>query len=98
MATGSGKTVIMAALILYFYKQGYRNFLFFVRNINIIDKTVDNLTNYTSKKYLFNYPLEIDGKNIIINKVENFEYADPEAINICFTSNAGLQSALNFIQ
>ena len=96
MATGSGKTVIMAALILYFYKQGYRNFLFFVRNINIIDKTVDNLTNYTSKKYLFNYPLEIDGKNIIINKVENFEYADPEAINICFTSNAGLQSALNF--
>ena len=28
MATGSGKTLIMAGLILYLYKQGYRNFLF----------------------------------------------------------------------
>ena len=30
MATGSGKTLIMAGLMLYLYKQGYRNFLFFV--------------------------------------------------------------------
>ena len=30
MATGSGKTLIMAGLILYLYKHGYRNFLFFV--------------------------------------------------------------------
>ena len=29
MATGSGKTLIMAGLMLYLYKQGYRNFLFF---------------------------------------------------------------------
>lgn len=29
MATGSGKTVIMAGLILYLYTQGYRKFLFF---------------------------------------------------------------------
>ena len=28
MATGSGKTLIMAGLMLYLYKQGYRNFLF----------------------------------------------------------------------
>ena len=27
MATGSGKTLVMAALILYYYKQGYRNFI-----------------------------------------------------------------------
>lgn len=95
MATGSGKTVIIAALILYFYNQGYRNFLFFVRNINIIDKTLENLTNHSSKKYLFNHPLEIEGKNIRINKVDNFQYTDPNAINICFTSNAGLQNSLN---
>ena len=38
MATGSGKTLIMAGLILYLYKQGYRNFLFFVNLTNIIDK------------------------------------------------------------
>ena len=28
MATGSGKTLIMAANILYLYKLGYRNFIF----------------------------------------------------------------------
>lgn len=28
MATGSGKTLIMAGLILYLYNQGYRNFIF----------------------------------------------------------------------
>ena len=31
MATGSGKTLIMAGLILYLYEKGYRNFLFFVK-------------------------------------------------------------------
>ena len=30
MATGSGKTMIMAGLMLYLYQKGYRNFLFFV--------------------------------------------------------------------
>ena len=35
MATGSGKTLIMAGLILYLYKHGYRNFLFFVNLSNI---------------------------------------------------------------
>ena len=39
MATGSGKTLIMASLILYLYEKGYRNFLFFVNSVNIIDKT-----------------------------------------------------------
>lgn len=29
MATGSGKTLIMASLMLYLYELGYRNFLFF---------------------------------------------------------------------
>ncbi|MEG0900232.1 MAG: DEAD/DEAH box helicase family protein, partial [Oscillospiraceae bacterium] len=32
MATGSGKTMIMAGLIIYLYKQGYRNFIFFVNS------------------------------------------------------------------
>ncbi|MBT9131616.1 MAG: hypothetical protein DDT33_00106 [Firmicutes bacterium] len=32
MATGSGKTLIMAANILQLYKQGYRNFIFFVNS------------------------------------------------------------------
>ena len=32
MATGSGKTLLMAAIILEKYKQGERNFIFFVNN------------------------------------------------------------------
>lgn len=94
MATGSGKTLIMAALILYFYKKGYRNFIFFVRNINIVDKTIENLTNNLSNKYLFATPLEIDGKSVRIEQVQNFQNSDPNSINICFTSNAGLQNSL----
>lgn len=38
MATGSGKTMIMAGAMLYLYEQGYRNFLFFVNSNNIIQK------------------------------------------------------------
>ena len=45
MATGSGKTLIMAGLILYLYEKGYRNFLFFVNSTNIIEKTKDNFLN-----------------------------------------------------
>jgi len=38
MATGSGKTLIMADLILYLYEKGCRNFLFFVNSTNIIER------------------------------------------------------------
>ena len=54
MATGSGKTLIMAGLILYLYEQGFKNFLFFVNSTNIIEKTKDNFLNPLSSKYLFN--------------------------------------------
>ena len=46
MATGSGKTVLMAALILYLYSKGQRNFLFFVNSSQIIEKTKDNFLNW----------------------------------------------------
>ena len=62
MATGSGKTLIMAGLILYLYEQGYRNFLFFVNSTNIIEKTRDNFLNPRATKYLFNENVYIDGK------------------------------------
>ena len=38
MATGSGKTLMMAGLMLYLYQKGYRNFLFFVNLSNIVEK------------------------------------------------------------
>ena len=62
MATGSGKTLIMAGLILYLYEKGYRNFLFFVNSTNIIEKTKDNFLNPRAAKYLFSENIHIDRK------------------------------------
>ena len=62
MATGSGKTLIMAGLILYLYEKGYRNFLFFVNSTNIIEKTKDNFLTPSTTKYLFSENIHIDGK------------------------------------
>ncbi|MCC7436770.1 DEAD/DEAH box helicase family protein, partial [Candidatus Nomurabacteria bacterium] len=42
LATGTGKTLLMASTILYYYQQGYRHFLFFVNQNNIVDKTENN--------------------------------------------------------
>ena len=90
MATGSGKTLIMAGLMLYLYKQGYRNFLFFVNLTNIVEKTKENFLNSTSTKYLFADEIVLDGERVRINQVDNFQYADHDAINICFTTTQGL--------
>ncbi|MDB4126077.1 DEAD/DEAH box helicase family protein [Candidatus Marinimicrobia bacterium] len=86
MATGSGKTLVMAGLMLYLYEKGYRNFLFFVNSTNIIDKTKDNFLNSSATKYLFDEKIMIGGKEILIKEVDNFESADIENINIKFTT------------
>lgn len=73
MATGSGKTDLMAALILYLYQEhNYQNFLFTVNTNSVLMKTEDNLVNAASEKYLFNEKIEIDGNTIAIKKVERF--------------------------
>lgn len=73
MATGSGKTDLMAGLILYLYKeQQYQNFLFTVNTNSVLMKTKDNLINRYSKKYLFQENIEIDGQRIYIRLVERF--------------------------
>jgi type III restriction enzyme len=94
MATGSGKTLIMAGLILYLYEQGYRNFLFFVNSTNIIEKTKDNFLNPASIKYLFNQELAMDNRRLSVSTVENFEGANPNDINVCFTTIQKLHSDL----
>jgi type III restriction enzyme len=86
MATGSGKTLIMAGLILYLYNEGYRNFLFFVGSTNILEKTKENFLNTESSKFLFNQNIMIDNKIVSVNQVSNFEDSDPNGINICFTT------------
>lgn len=98
MATGSGKTLIMAGLILYLYKRGYRNFLFFVNLTNIVDKTRENFLNSQSTKYLFAEEIILDGQRIRINATENFQYADDDAINICFTTTQALHMTMNLVK
>lgn len=95
MATGSGKTLVMAGLILYLYKKGYRNFLFFVNSNNIIEKTKDNFIKFTSSKYLFNEKLVFDGKRINLRVVDNFETSNGYDINICFTTIQKLHGDLH---
>lgn len=95
MATGSGKTLIMAGAMLYLYEQGYRNFLFFVDSTNIVEKTKDNFLNASSSKYLFAPQIVINGKRVEIRKVENFQGTSPDAINLCLCTIQGLHSDLN---
>ena len=95
MATGSGKTLIMAATMLYLYEKGYRNFLFFVDTNNIVEKTKDNFLNRASSKYLFAPQIVINGKNVEIRQVENFQSSSSDGINLCLTTIQGLHAALN---
>ena len=94
MATGSGKTLIMAGLMLYLYGEGYRNFLFFVNSTNILEKTKDNFLNPSSIKFLFKTDISVDNRRVYLSPVENFEGANPQDINICFTTIQKLHSDL----
>ncbi len=85
MATGTGKTLLMASSILYYYKQGYRYFIFFVNQKNIVDKTENNFIESTHTKYLFKEKIVIDDKTVNIKKVDTFSDF-PQGIEIKFTS------------
>lgn len=92
MATGSGKTLVMAALMLECYKRGYRNFVFFVNSTSIIEKTKANFLDKYSSKYLFKNNILINDKNIEINAINNFNESKENAINIYFSTIQGLFS------
>ncbi|MEX0598604.1 MAG: DEAD/DEAH box helicase family protein, partial [Candidatus Paceibacterota bacterium] len=85
MATGTGKTMLMAASILYYYKQGYRHFIFFVNQNNIVSKTENNFIANLHNKYLFQDKIVIDNQTVEIKKVEAFS-DNPTGIEIKFTS------------
>lgn len=87
MATGSGKTNIIASSILYLYEKGYRDFIFFVNTNNIITKTKENLVNKYSSKYLYKDKIIINSKEININVIEDtFDVSKADDINILFTT------------
>ncbi|KAA8708957.1 DEAD/DEAH box helicase [Helicobacter canis] len=92
MATGSGKTLIMAALMLDLYKRGYREFVFFVNSSAIVEKTRDNFCNKASSKYLFSESIIIDSKRVEVRSVDSFSACDSESINISFNTIQGLHS------
>lgn len=96
MATGSGKTYVMAGCILYLYTKGYRNFVFFVNSTNLVEKTKENLLNKSSSKFLFNDNIVINGNNVKINSVDNFQSClNCTDINIVFTTTQSLHIDLN---
>lgn len=92
MATGSGKTLIMAALMLDCYKRGYRDFVFFVNATAILEKTKSNFCDSKSAKYLFKNEIIIDEKRIKINEITNLNESNEGAINIYFSTIQGLYS------
>ena len=95
MATGSGKTVVMAALIIDLYRRGYRNFLFFVNSAQIIEKTKENFLNPASAKHLFAPQVRIDDKLVDIRAVDTFDAVNDRVINIHFTTIQGLHTRMH---
>jgi type III restriction enzyme len=93
MATGTGKTLLMAALILYYYKKGKNKFVFFVNQKNIVGKTEDNITNPLHNKYLYQPNIVIDDKNVTIKKVNSFSNYD-DSIQVLFTTIHDLHNSV----
>ncbi|MBS6655611.1 MAG: DEAD/DEAH box helicase family protein [Streptococcus sp.] len=95
MATGSGKTLLMAAIILEKFQQGERNFIFFVNNDNILTKTKDNFLESASGKYLFAEKIVMDGQIVTVREVTDFSDSRGDSINIVFTTIQKLHQDLN---
>ncbi|GAA8057017.1 DEAD/DEAH box helicase family protein [Helicobacter pylori] len=98
MATGSGKTLVMAGLILECYKQGYQNFIFFVNSTSILEKTKLNFTDSASSKYLFSENININDENTEIKSINNLNESNNGAINIYFSTIQGLFSLLTKVK
>ena len=97
MATGSGKTVMMAGLIIYLYTKGYRKFLFFVNQTNILKKTEENFLNALSSKYLFADNLSYLGTKIKVKKVDRFSDTTlDDDIELLFTTTQKLHTDMWF--
>lgn len=87
MATGTGKTLVMASCILHYYQKGYKKFIFFVNQKNIIYKTENNFIDNTHNKYLFADKIVINNETVNIKKVETFS-----------KNNKGIEIKLTTIQ
>ncbi|OOR85307.1 DEAD/DEAH box helicase family protein [Moraxella canis] len=86
MATGTGKTLTMAAIVLYLYEWGYRNFVFLVHQTQIKEQAIKNFTDSNFDKYLFKKQVKFNGKSIPIKAIERFEDSKRAGINFMFFS------------
>lgn len=95
MATGSGKTIIMAALIVYLFSKGYHKFVFCVNSNNIIEKTIDNFLNFQSSKFLFRFDneIELNSQRYKVKRIESFTDNNRD-IQILFATIQKLHSSL----
>lgn len=95
MATGTGKTLVMASVVLYLYEKGYRNFLFVVHQIQIKDQALKNFTDFKFEKYLFNPKgIKINGQNVDVRAIDSIADSGRNAINFMFLSTSLLYNRL----
>ena len=95
MATGTGKTLVMASCVLYLYDKGYRNFIFLVHRDNILEQAKHNFTDYKFDKYLFNPKgVKMNGKKVSISEVDSPLKSNRQGINFIFTSQQTLVNRL----
>ena len=70
MATGSGKTLLMGAIITDLWQRGYKDFLILTPNTILFDKTIENFTPRAVKS-IFG-----DGWNLTYNLITGNSYRD----------------------
>lgn len=95
MATGTGKTLTMAAIVLYLYEWGYRNFIFLVHQVQIKEQAVANFTNPNFEKFVFKKQVKFNGKTIPIKAIERFQDTKNGGINFMFFSTQMLYERVN---
>lgn len=96
MATGSGKTDLMAAIMLYMYGRfNYQEFLFVANSNAVVSKTKENFLNEGSIKYLLRGPITINGERILVKGVDRFPlYPEKGTIYIRLTTIQTLANEL----
>ncbi len=89
MATGTGKTLVMACCMLYLYEKWYRKFIFLVHQIQILTQAKRNFTDYKFEKYLFHPDgMSFYGKHVGTREIKTFDEASDDDINIMFLSTS----------
>lgn len=98
MATGSGKTMLMAYLIAHLYSKGYTKVLFITNSTTLLDKTKNNLIpSLSSRKCEFKSnpagSIQIGNNQVQIMQVSSFS-DDIQNIEIAFYTIQDLHSKI----